>query len=386
MSVEHFEALIDYVRKTDHLYAENYPKNTVTHPIPYFGNPESARVITVGVNPAASEFSDDRNWPRTMSAQELKDRLDSYFVSDYAPPHKWFRVWEEALNLVGVSYKNGTAAHLDLSPRSTINMGDVPNEELFVRMLAEDLEWFSKTLAMAKSARCVFPTGSVTKRWYINEFISKHGARHGIRLTPAFNRAANPGKGKTCTHQLVAPDIDLPVFFCSVSPSARNSRLLIDRIAENKDEIVSWLGDKGELHASTKKLQSMSEENYSEHYSEEGFWKKVKRFAAKLGRKGLETGFTLFYCLQDKDTPAWAKGVIVGALGYFILPLDAIPDLIPGVGFADDLGALAAALGTVAAYIKDEHKERAKEQVERLLGPEDEGEEGDGENDPTLLT
>ncbi len=122
----------------------------------------------------------------------------------------------------------------------------------------------------------------------------------------------------------------------------------------------------------------MIEGDYSEHYFEGGFWKKVRKFAARLGRKGLQTGLTLFYCLQDADTPAWAKGVIVGALGYFILPVDAIPDILPGLGLPDDLGALAAALGTVAAYIKDEHKQRAGEQVKRLLGPEEEdGDDGD---------
>ena len=128
----------------------------------------------------------------------------------------------------------------------------------------------------------------------------------------------------------------------------------------------------------------MSDESYSEHYTEEGFWKKVKRFASKLGRKGLRAGFTLFYCLQDPETPTWAKGVIVGALGYFILPLDAIPDFIPGAGLTDDLGALMAALGTVSAYIKDEHKQRSKEQVERILGPDD-GEEDDPD-EPGLLS
>ena len=72
--------------------------------------------------------------------------------------------------------------------------------------------------------------------------------------------------------------------------------------------------------------------------------------------------------VADRDTPTWAKGVIVGALGYLILPTDMIPDMIPGVGYGDDWGALVAALGTVAAYIKDEHKIKAKSQLERLFG------------------
>ncbi len=87
------------------------------------------------------------------------------------------------------------------------------------------------------------------------------------------------------------------------------------------------------------------------------------------GRKTILTALTLFYCLQDRDTPRWAKGVIIGALGYLILPMDLIPDVIPGIGYADDWGALVAALATVAAYIKDDHKSRATAQISRILGP-----------------
>ena len=102
-------------------------------------------------------------------------------------------------------------------------------------------------------------------------------------------------------------------------------------------------------------------------YSASRLWAKLKKIAAVAGEKTLLTTLTLFYCLQDKDTPKWAKGVIIGALGYLIMPLDLIPDVIPGAGYGDDWGALVAALGTVAAYIKDEHKEKATAQVARLF-------------------
>lgn len=103
-------------------------------------------------------------------------------------------------------------------------------------------------------------------------------------------------------------------------------------------------------------------------YSAERLWRKLARLAKSAGEKTLLTAITLFYCLQDKDTPAWAKGVIIGALGYLILPTDLIPDIIPGAGYGDDWTALVTALGTVAAYIKDEHKEKARERVDRLFG------------------
>lgn len=103
-------------------------------------------------------------------------------------------------------------------------------------------------------------------------------------------------------------------------------------------------------------------------YSGERLWRTLKKVAVVAGRKTLLSALVLFYCLKDKDTPTWAKGVIVGALGYLILPADLIPDILPGAGYGDDWGAIVAALGTVAAYIKDEHKARAHAQVERLLG------------------
>jgi uncharacterized membrane protein YkvA (DUF1232 family) len=105
-----------------------------------------------------------------------------------------------------------------------------------------------------------------------------------------------------------------------------------------------------------------------EAYSRQGLWRKLGKIAKVAGEKTLLTTLTLFFCLQDADTPRWARGVIVGALGYLILPLDVLPDLIPGMGYTDDWAALVAALSTVAAYVKDEHKARAHEQLARLFG------------------
>lgn len=112
----------------------------------------------------------------------------------------------------------------------------------------------------------------------------------------------------------------------------------------------------------------LSELSAPESYTPPGLWRKLCRIAKAAGAKTLLTALTLFYCLQDRDTPRWARGVIIGALGYLILPLDLIPDMIPGVGYADDWAALVGALATVAAYIKDEHKARANAQLARLFG------------------
>lgn len=89
--------------------------------------------------------------------------------------------------------------------------------------------------------------------------------------------------------------------------------------------------------------------------------------AVMVGRKTLFSSLVLFNCLKDADTPAWARGVIVGALGYLILPTDLIPDILPGAGYGDDWSAILAALATVGAYIKDVHKTRANEQLRKLF-------------------
>ena len=103
-------------------------------------------------------------------------------------------------------------------------------------------------------------------------------------------------------------------------------------------------------------------------YSGPQLWRTLKKVALRAGRQTLLSALILFYCLKDRDTPKWAKGVIVGALGYLILPVDLIPDILPGAGYGDDWGAIVAALAAVAAYIKDDHKAKALAQVERILG------------------
>lgn len=78
--------------------------------------------------------------------------------------------------------------------------------------------------------------------------------------------------------------------------------------------------------------------------------------------------FTLYYCLMDSNTPAWAKSVIIGALGYLIFPVDLIPDAIVGAGFTDDWGVILGALASVYAHISEEHRTKAAAMVSRFLG------------------
>lgn len=105
----------------------------------------------------------------------------------------------------------------------------------------------------------------------------------------------------------------------------------------------------------------MSGDKFSSAYSDDGFWDKTKKYAKVAGEGVLEVALKMYYSATDADTPAWAKTTIITALGYFIFPVDAIPDVVPVVGYSDDLGVLTAAMATTAAHIKDEHVIKAKE-------------------------
>lgn len=116
----------------------------------------------------------------------------------------------------------------------------------------------------------------------------------------------------------------------------------------------------------------MSEiEDYEHAYSEANFWQKLKRFAKAAGKEVVEKALLLYYAGQEEDAPAWAKATIVASLGYFIAPLDAIVDLTPAVGYADDLGVLALALAAVATYINDDVREKAARKITHWFGSEE---------------
>jgi len=113
-----------------------------------------------------------------------------------------------------------------------------------------------------------------------------------------------------------------------------------------------------DLEEHSKTLQT-----YESAYSEVKLWEKIKRFSRVAGQDLIEKALCLYYAAQRPETPIWAKTVVYSALGYFILPMDLIPDLTPAVGFSDDLGALGLALATIAAYINTDVKDKASEKI-----------------------
>lgn len=89
------------------------------------------------------------------------------------------------------------------------------------------------------------------------------------------------------------------------------------------------------------------------------FWRKLNGFAYQAGRELVEKALWLYYAAARPETPTWARSVIIGALAYFVIPTDAIPDFIPGAGYADDLSVLATAVGTVLLFINDDVKRKS---------------------------
>jgi uncharacterized membrane protein YkvA (DUF1232 family) len=96
-----------------------------------------------------------------------------------------------------------------------------------------------------------------------------------------------------------------------------------------------------------------------------GFWRKARRVAAKL--PFAEDLLAAYYCALDSETPTHVKAALFGALAYFVLPFDAVSDLLPLLGFVDDAAVLATALRMVATELKPEHRAAAKRALERQL-------------------
>lgn len=116
---------------------------------------------------------------------------------------------------------------------------------------------------------------------------------------------------------------------------------------------------------------------YEGNYSEAAFWEKVKKIASKAGVKTIYYALVLYYTLTDPSTPTKYKAVIMGALGYFILPFDLLPDLLPFAGLADDWAALVAAVAYVASAITPAIKEKARAKVSSWFGHVEDSSLGD---------
>ncbi len=93
------------------------------------------------------------------------------------------------------------------------------------------------------------------------------------------------------------------------------------------------------------------------------FWRKLKRVVSNI--PFAEDLLAAYYCAFDRQTPRHVQAALIGALAYFILPFDFIPDFLPVLGFTDDAAVLATAIRLVATHITDEHREAARAALRR---------------------
>ena len=117
-----------------------------------------------------------------------------------------------------------------------------------------------------------------------------------------------------------------------------------------------------------EEIENLDFGKYEDKYSEAGLWDKIRKNIAKIGVKVIYQALLLYYVAQSPTCPPKIKAGIIGALGYLISPFDLIPDIMPGIGFADDAIAIATAVALAQIYITDEIKAQAKAKLADLLG------------------
>ena len=113
-------------------------------------------------------------------------------------------------------------------------------------------------------------------------------------------------------------------------------------------------------------MESNKINKYSKDYSEVGYWAKIKKYAGKFGIKSVYISLLLYYSIPKVSIID--KAIIIGSLGYFICPIDVIPDSIPVVGFFDDIGVLTLAYYRIKVNIDDETRRKAKETLKSFFG------------------
>lgn len=107
--------------------------------------------------------------------------------------------------------------------------------------------------------------------------------------------------------------------------------------------------------------------SFESHYDEKKFWEKIRSIAKRTGSAVIRPVLTLYYTLKDGDVPIKDKLFIIGALGYFIIPTDVIPDFIVGLGYTDDLAVIAILLKQVKDNITPRIEEKVESKINELL-------------------
>jgi uncharacterized membrane protein YkvA (DUF1232 family) len=117
---------------------------------------------------------------------------------------------------------------------------------------------------------------------------------------------------------------------------------------------------------SKAEMEAIRRETRDEEGLKRRFWAKLKRVAGRI--PFAEDLVAAFFCATDPSTPSRVKLILLGAIAYFVFPADAITDLLPLFGFADDAAVLAAAITQVAGSITEDHKQKARDALNEAEG------------------
>lgn len=109
-------------------------------------------------------------------------------------------------------------------------------------------------------------------------------------------------------------------------------------------------------------------ERAAKHYSDDKFVAKVKQTGLQLGFKALHAATTLFIALKSPNMPNAQKLIIVGALGYLILPIDIVADFLPVIGLADDALVIIKAVMSVYKHVDEDMEQQAHTLLKSWLG------------------
>ena len=118
----------------------------------------------------------------------------------------------------------------------------------------------------------------------------------------------------------------------------------------------------------TGETEEIDVEYYAENFSEEDFWSKIKNKIKSAGLQLIYKAMQLYYATENPNCPTKVKAGIYAALGYFVAPLDFLPDFMPFAGYTDDLSAILLATMMAQAYIDDEVKEKARQKLSAIFG------------------
>jgi hypothetical protein len=209
-----------------------YPANVVPGwPIPFFGDVFRARVLTVGVNPSNQEFSAGRLWNAVATADEWQTRLLNYFRIPKVPPWCWFETWSICLEVLGLTYSDGGAAHIDVSPRPTTPMLNVDTDpEEFRRMAESDVKWFYELIAKLPHVQLLLVAGPIPMadggKQQLADFIGEQARNHNADW-----------KGSKPLPRLVTPGHPegIPVFVCPFEPKVDGLYAMVRQVYRNRE-------------------------------------------------------------------------------------------------------------------------------------------------------